>query len=77
MTKKKPKTKTIEASELRKGDLIKIGPDSYTSVLETGHTGDLVSVRHRRTRTPRRIERGMFLMLCKTERVEVLAELES
>jgi len=72
MTSKK-KTKTISASELKHGDVLRIGPDAHTRVLEALSTGDLVALRHVRTGTPR-IERGMYLVYRKTERVEVLRE---
>ena len=72
---KKPKTKTISASELRHGHVLRIGADAFTRVLEALSTGDLVSLRHVRTGTPR-IERGMFLVYRKTEKVEVLPEVQ-
>ena len=77
MTRRKPKTKTIEisASELRHGHVIRIGPDAFTRVLEALSTGDLVSLRHVRTGTPR-IERGMYLVFRKSEKVEILPEVQ-
>ena len=74
MTKRR-KTRTISASELVHGSVIRIGPDAYTRVLEAVGTGDLVAIRHQRTGAPP-IARGMYLMLRKTERVEVLPEVQ-
>ena len=75
MTRSKPKTITVDAAELRKGHQIRVGVDAYTRVLESLSMGDLIVCSHQRTGTPR-IERGMTLIFRKTEKVEVLAEVQ-